>query len=577
MTKPLRLLLIDDDELDREDIIRAIKGSDLSLDIVQSSTAEDGIRLASTGNFNAILLDYRLPDMDGIEVLKTLRSGQFQGVAVIILSRQEDPLIAERCMEAGAQDFLLKDEVNARRLTRAITLARQRYLMEEALKVSHEKFRILSERDPLTGLTNRRGLEVALNSAVSNANRGYGGLALLLLDLDEFKQVNDTLGHKAGDEVLIEVARRMRHCVRDGDLLCRQGGDEFVVLMINLERGEQAALVAHRLTKTFQEPIKVQYKEVIVTCSIGVAVKDESTATSTDLLKNADIAMYRAKQNGRNQFRFFSEKLHTAVQHIADTKRELLKALQKKEFVIYYQAQMNAADRSLCGLEVLLRWKHPRLGLLTPDNFISISEDTGFIIDIGNWILHESCRQLKNWQSRFPQRTKNLTMSINLSAMQLIQGSLAHEVEIALSEHQIASHLLEFEIRENMVINNQKEVTDTLAELASQNVTLTLGAFGTGYSSLQFLKLIPVNKLKVDKEFISAIGKSTENDRLLVALFRFAQALNLKVIADGVKTREQADFCGLNECNSLQGEYCSTPVPAEEFEANFLAEPALVN
>jgi PleD family two-component response regulator len=246
MNTSLRLLLVDDDEVDRKAVVRALKQPSLSLEILQCATASEGLRLAATEHFDAILLDYRLPDQDGIEVLHALRSGRFEGVAVIMLSRQEDPVIAENCLEAGAQDYLLKDEVNGRRLTRAVMQARQRYLMEEALRASHEELRILSERDSLTGLANRRGFEIALNGALDRAKRGQGGLAVLLLDLDDFKSINDTLGHSIGDDLLVEIARRMRLVVRNDDFLCRLGGDEFVVVARNLERDEQAALLGDR-------------------------------------------------------------------------------------------------------------------------------------------------------------------------------------------------------------------------------------------------------------------------------------------------------------------------------------------
>lgn len=575
MNTPLRLLLVDDDEVDRKAVVRALRQPTLSLEILQCGTASEGLRLAAAEHFDAILLDYRLPDQDGIEVLHALRSGRFEGVAVIMLSRQEDPVIAENCLEAGAQDYLLKDEVNGRRLTRAVMQARQRYLMEEALRASHEELRILSERDSLTGLANRRGFEIALNGALDRAKRGQGGLAVLLLDLDDFKSINDTLGHSIGDDLLIEIARRMRLVVRNDDFLCRLGGDEFVVVARNLERDEQAALLGDRLIGAFREPIMLSSLELVVTASIGVAVLGDSSESATDLLKHADVAMYRAKRDGGNQYRFYSEKLHEAVQHLVNMKRDLHKALERSEFQVFYQPQFSTKDQRLCGMEALIRWSHPRLGLLGPGDFISITEDTGLIVGIGNWVMKEACRQLKDWQLRLPQQCQHLTVAVNLSAVQLMHSGLLQEVDGVLADHQLEADRLELEITENALIEDQKSAVATLSQLANRGITLSLDDFGTGYSSLQHLKLFPIKVLKIDKEFVSTIGQGVSNDRLLIAMIRFAQALELTVVAEGVETSEQAAFCAKNGCNILQGYYYSKPLQASEFEKKYLQDQAV--
>jgi diguanylate cyclase (GGDEF)-like protein len=574
MNTPLRLLLIDDDEIDRKAVVRALRQPSLSLEILQCATASEGLRLAAAEHFDSILLDYRLPDQDGIEVLHALRSGRFEGVAVIMLSRQEDPVIAENCLDAGAQDYLLKDEVNGRRLTRAVMQARQRYLMEEALRASHEELRILSERDVLTGLANRRGFEIALNGALDRAKRGQGGLAVLLLDLDDFKSINDTLGHSIGDDLLIEITRRMRQVVRNDDFLCRLGGDEFVVVARNLERDEQAALLGDRLIGAFREPIMLSSLELMITASIGVAVLGDSSENATDLLKHADVAMYRAKRDGGNQYRFYSEKLHEAVQHLVNMKRDLHKALERGEFRVFYQPQFNAKTRTLSGMEALIRWSHPRLGLLAPGDFITITEDTGLIIGIGNWVMREACKQLKDWQQRLPEQCEHLTVAVNLSAVQLMHSGLLQKVESVLVDNQLNADRLELEITENALIEDQKGAVATLSQLSAHGITLSLDDFGTGYSSLQHLKFFPIKVLKIDKEFVSAIGHGVANDRLLIAMIRFAQALELTVVAEGVETKEQAAFCAKNGCDILQGYYYSKPIQAAEFEKIFLQEQA---
>lgn len=565
----LHLLLIDDDELDRLSVVRALKKAPMSFNISECATAAEGLKKAAEQHFDAILLDYRLPDQSGINVLLELRSGKFASAAVIMISRFEDEGVAEHCLEAGAQDFLLKDEVDGRRLLRAVRHARQRYSMEMALKSSHEQLRILSERDPLTGLANRRGYELALNLCVAQSRRTGKGMAVLLLDLDDFKSVNDTLGHDVGDLLLVEVASRLNEKVRDGDYLCRLGGDEFVVLIGNLEHDEQVAVLADRVVSAFQAPIILKSLELRITASIGVAVLENATMDISELLKNADVAMYRAKQDGRNQYRFYSKKLHEAVQHIADVKRDLQKALDCNEFRVHYQPQISVSDGTLHGIEALVRWRHPRLGVLFPDNFISIAEESGLIIPIGNWVLQNACKQFAEWKSHYPKQCENLILAVNLSAVQLHDTNLLSNINSALCDHQMDPQSLELEITENALIKDPSGFVTLLSALAETGIALTLDDFGTGYSSLQHLQLFPIRVLKIDKSFVSTIGRGEKFEQLLVALMRFARALNLKVVAEGVETPEQANFCKHHGCDVLQGYFYSKAISAQEFETFF--------
>lgn len=570
MSSPLRYLLIDDDEVDRHAVVRALKQHQIVCDIVQAATATEGLKIAAEQHFDAILLDYRLPDQDGLDVLNALRGDQFEGVAVIMLSHQEDETLAERCLEAGAQDFLLKNEVNGRRLSRAVRQARQRYLIEDALWNSREQLRLLSERDPLTGLSNRRGFEIALREATTRARRGKDRLAVLLLDLDDFKSINDTLGHDAGDILLVEVSRRLSSIVRDSDHLCRLGGDEFVVLMMNFEHDEQAMLLADRIVSMLQVPIQLGTTEQVITTSIGIATLGTSADNEGDLLKCADVAMYKAKQAGRNQSRFYSTALQDAVQSRACMKHELKKALERKEFQIFYQAQICSADGSLGGMEVLLRWQHPTRGLLSPAAFLPIAEETGLIVDIGNWVLREGCRQFKDWQLKSPAKCKKLAFAVNLSAIQIKQNTLPSTIERILAEYSLEASSLELELTESALISDTSATVAMLSSIVEQGVTLSLDDFGTGYSSLDHLKLFPISVLKIDKGFISSIGEDGKGERLLVAILAFAKALEMKVVAEGVETKEQAEFCIEHGCDLLQGYYFSRPIPANEFEKVFL-------
>ena len=572
MMLPMQVLLIDDDEVDQQAVTRALRQSPLNCKLTYAATAVEGLKFVSEKNFDAILLDYRLPDMDGLDVLKALRGGSFSEVAVIMLSNQEDETLADQCLEAGAQDFVLKDEVTGRRLSRAVRQARHRYQIEQSLRNSREQLRDLSERDPLTGLNNRRGFEIALGCALARAKRGKEPLAILLLDLDEFKSINDTMGHDAGDELLKELSRRLSRTIREGDSLCRLGGDEFVILMTNYDYDEHVVLLADRIIQIFKKPFLIGDTEKKITTSIGIATLDSSGDNATDLLRFADVAMYQAKRDGRNQLRFYSVALQKAAQLRANMKNDLVGAVERKEFKVFYQAQINPVDGSLGGIEALLRWEHPNFGLLTPEPFLHVAEETRMIIEIGDWVLREGCRQLNDWQTRFPDNSPKLAIAVNLSAAQIKQNSLCEKIESYLSEFGLDAGSLELEITEGSMNSNVSDAIDTLSSITDNGITLSLDDFGTGYSSLEHLKKFRISVLKIDKEFVDSVGVDEKKEQLLIAIIAFAKALGMKVVAEGVETKEQAEFCSKNGCDLLQGFYYSRPVTAHEFETLFLAK-----
>jgi len=571
----MRLLLIDDDEVDRMAVIRTLKkGTTNVSEVITAATASEGLELAYREHFDAILLDYRLPDQDGLAVLKALRSGNFESGTVVMLSRQEDETLAERCLEAGAQDFLLKDEVNGRRLLRAVRQARQRYQIQEALNRSREQLLELAVHDPLTGLLNRRGFDNAMKKELARAQRSNSNeLALLLLDLDDFKSVNDIHGHATGDLLLIEVAQRLDTVIRDNDYLCRLGGDEFVIIMTIIEHEEQAVELADRIFSVLQHPIEIGTKtaDQSVTASIGIAMLDGSDDHTEDLLKCADIAMYHAKQAGRNQCQYYSSALQQLVQSRIRIKNDLSVALGRNEFRVFYQPQFNAADRSLGGAEALLRWQHPQLGLLSPDVFMPIAEETGLIVNIGNWVLNEGCRQLKEWQLNYPEQAADMTIAINLSPVQIKQHSLSEAIHAALDDHALDPNCLELEITESAMIDDTAATAEMLSAISHHGIIFALDDFGTGYSSLVRLKQFPISVLKVDKGFVSSIQNDDKNKRLLSAIIAFAKALEMRVVAEGIETEEQAVICTQYSCDRLQGYYFGRPVPADQLEATFFS------
>lgn len=566
----MRLLLVDDDELDRAAVIRALFKSSPQNEIVECENALDCLRLSAEQPFDVILLDYRLPDLDGLATLKQLRAGHVAEVAVVMLSSIEDDSIADQCFEAGAQDFMLKSEVNGRRLMRAVRQAKQRYEIERALQHSHDQLRILAERDPLTGLSNRRGFDLALKASTAKSKRSHERIALILIDLDDFKTVNDTLGHEAGDKLLIELSVRLRGIVRDTDFICRLGGDEFLILATSIFQEEQIAQLVERLTQTLNKPIKLFDKELLVTASIGVAFLGQCAENSEELLKCADIAMYKAKQNGRNQAHFYNEQLDALVKYKAKIKLDLYKALTQNEFKLYYQPKINATDGSLAGAEALIRWHHPELGLLMPCDFITTAEDSGFIGVLGVWILRDACRQLAHWRQRQIDNSPLPCISVNLSVTQIRNIQFLQDVQQALQDFELTPQQIELEITENALIKDAGLASELLTALDDLGVRIALDDFGTGYSSILHLKAFPIKVLKIDKEFVSAIGHDESHEKLLAAMIRFAHLLDLTVVAEGIETEQQAKFCINEGCNQLQGYYYSKPLPATEFERLFL-------
>ncbi|HMW50229.1 MAG TPA: EAL domain-containing protein, partial [Cellvibrionaceae bacterium] len=431
---------------------------------------------------------------------------------------------------------MLKDEVNGRRLIRAVRQAKQRYEIERALQNSHDQLRILAERDPLTGLSNRRGFDLALKAAIAHAKRTHESIALVLIDLDDFKTVNDTLGHEAGDKLLVELSVRLREMVRDSDFICRLGGDEFLILATSVQKEEQIALLVERLNNALHNPIKINGTDILITASIGVALLGQRADNADELFKCADIAIYRAKQNGRNQSHFYNEQLDALVKHKAKIKLDLYKALTHNEFKLYYQVKINAADGSIGGAEALVRWQHPELGLLMPNDFISIAEDCGLIVKLGVWILREACRQFNDWRARFPAAQQLPNISINLSAIQIRNHHFLAEVKQALFDYQLQPQHIELEITENALIRDSGLAGELLSALSQLGLKIALDDFGTGYSSIQHLKAFPIDVLKIDKEFVSAIGSDAAHEKLLTAIIKFAKALDLTVVAEGIET-----------------------------------------
>ncbi|HUL83591.1 MAG TPA: EAL domain-containing protein, partial [Gammaproteobacteria bacterium] len=433
-----------------------------------------------------------------------------------------------------------------------------------ARKRAEERIQYLATHDGLTGLPNRAMFGQLLNLAVETGRRYDRKFAVLFIDLDRFKVINDTLGHEAGDVLLREMAARLRECLRASDVVARLGGDEFVVLVQEVSDVGQVSAVARNILSAVMKPVVILGQECRVTASIGVCMHPDEGQDEQSVMKNADMAMYLAKEEGKNNYQFYSSRMKAhSIERLA-LETNLRRALELEEFQLAYQAKVNFRTGEITGVEALLRWNSPQLGSVSPAQFIPLAEETGLIVPIGRWVLRTACEQNVAWQKAGLPPVK---MCVNLSMRQLNDEGLAREIDTVLRETGMEPSLLELEITESMIMHNAERAVKILSTIKALGVRLAIDDFGTGYSSLAHLKRFPIDTLKVDRSFIREIPSDAEDRAIAEAIIAMGKTLSLTVVAEGVETPEQQSFLSARACDEMQGYYFSTPVPAEEFAA----------
>lgn len=432
-----------------------------------------------------------------------------------------------------------------------------------AIKQSQEKLDFLAYHDPLTSLPNRVLFMDRLTQALEKSAREKNKLAIIFIDLDRFKNINDTLGHALGDKLLVDAASRFLMNIRKTDTVARLGGDEFVVLLENIESEEHVAYFAEKLLNTFIDPFVINEHHLHLSLSMGVCISPDDGRDVETLLKNADAAMYRAKEQGRNGFQFFTSELSRRAHEKLTIETNLRQAIELSQLDIHYQPQNQLDNGRITSAEALLRWSHPELGTIPPDRFIPIAEETGLIVPIGDWVITRACEQLRQWREAGYEIQQ---IAINVSGVQLQRGDLVRHILTTCDYYQLSVSDLELEITESILMEDTDSAIRILTELQKHGATITIDDFGTGYSSLGYLKKLPVNKLKIDRDFIRDIVTDPEDAAIVRAILAMAENLQLTVIAEGVEEKAHCDFLQAQKCTIAQGYYFSRPVPAVEFQ-----------
>jgi diguanylate cyclase (GGDEF)-like protein len=557
----MKVLIAEDDPISRRlleatltkwgyDVVVACDGEE-AWQILQE---EDAPRLA--------ILDWMMPGMDGVQICAAARASQDEPYIYILLltakSQKQDIIQA---MKSGADDYLSKP-FDVGELEVRLNAGRRVLELQTELLSVRETLRKQATHDPLTGLPNRLLFGDRLTRSLSIADRHQESVAVLFLDLDRFKLVNDTLGHSAGDALLKQVSARLSGTLRQADTVARMGGDEFTIILTGTCSEAQVARVAEKVLQAFSKGFQIGSRELFITPSIGISIYPMDGKDAETLVRNADTAMYRAKERGRNNYHMYTEALNTAAIERVALEADMRKALKRNEFVLHYQPRYSIKTGTTVGAEALIRWHHPNHGIIYPNQFITLAEETGLIVPLGEWVLRSACAQTKAWLDEGLSLTD---VAVNVSARQFLTADLHKVVQSALADTGLEPRYLGIELTESTLMQNPDHTADVLRSLKSMGLQLYIDDFGTGYSSLSHLKSFPIDALKIDRSFVKEILTNADDAAISKAVTAMAHGMNLRVVAEGVETLEQLEALIALGCDELQGYFLGRPVPASSF------------
>lgn len=473
-------------------------------------------------------------------------------------SHEREIRAAETLQATSDDHIILLQQANAHLVIATI----EAHKLAEQVQTAKVQLEHLVQHDALTGLPNRILLQDRLGQAIELARRQGRQLAVMFMDLDQFKHINDSLGHAVGDQLLRLVAQCLVGCVRHSDTISRQGGDEFVLLLPYIERAEDAALSAQKMLAALALPHRIDQHDLHIGASIGISIYPDDGQDVETLIKSADTAMYSAKENGRNNYKFFEQSMGVRAIQRQSIEAGLRRALERQEFVLYYQPKINLHSGAMTGTEALIRWQHPEQGLLSPAQFVPIAEDCGLILPIGCWVLREACRQVQAW---LDSGLRVVPVAVNISAVEFGHKSFLESVALILKETGLAPCYLELELTESILMHDAESSAPVLEALKAMGVRLAIDDFGTGYSSLSYLKHFPIDTLKIDQSFVRNIATDTDDATIVRTMIGMGRSLKQRVIAEGVETHEQLEFLRAQHCDEGQGFQFSHPLPAEDF------------
>ncbi len=568
MKQKPRVLVIDHDPKDRAACLALLEqGAGDAIEILDTGSADQGIALCQEEPPDCVLLG-QTSESDGLEILdKLVVDMSTAQVPIIVLMSGSDESTALTQLKHGAQDCLVRVGLSPSTLYRSVRNAIETASMRRTIRTQREELdrtnrelKQSSQFDPVTDLPNRDLFKDRLARALAR-DRMKKTTGVMFIGMDDFKAVNSSLGHEAGDELLRVVAKRLRHCIRNVDTIARWGTDEFGIMLEDMHRAEDAVLVAERALYSLSRPFTLSEHELSLTASIGIAIHPSDGKDIETLLKNADTAMYRAKTSKRNSYRLYSSHMDENLSARLDLENRLRLALKRDEFELHYQPQLDIATGRVVALEALIRWRDGEGGLRSPAEFIPILEETGLIIPVGEWVLRKACTQNRAWQYA---GMSDIRVAVNLSAKQFRQRHFAENVQRILKQTGLAPSALELELTESLLMGDEHAAKEILTELKALGLGIAMDDFGTGYSSLAYLKDFPVDSLKIDRAFIRDICQEPEDRAIFSAIIDLGRALNLKVIAEGVETLEQVDLLQKHGCNLIQGFLYARPMAADD-------------